>query len=648
MNDGHEERLTDIHEAGQQMFDTSVYRSRETIEEFHKMINNLYEVAQNTKPTPFHDLLESLAKSDRLLRLYTQNVDFLDTRYQNLSTVVPVPPTGPWPKVIAVHGSLAKMTCTKCQVIKDFNPELFRIWKEDTPECNDCKRGDNARVAAGRRPLGVGFIRPRMVLYGEPGYDAINIGSCMASDLRNRPDALIVVGTTLKIPGTKTMVKEMSKAIGNRGHIIWLNMDDAPGGEFDDVWDFVIKGDCQKVAELMQGIPIFHKDQSFVADMPLSASQETQKDSEMVASLNSRNEYWKVINGPCDSLKNGLLTPAASLPSYSDDEKSNKPMQAPELLTNVHQPNRKLVPSTVLVPQMTNTACFYAPLRNTKVNSLKRKRPSKPKADVKVKQVKSTTPHEQKQIPPKSVVKRPRPKAQPHARAKSVKSTGIITPQPSFIVKLKISPKSREKSDKDNVQHRVEAGTSHEAKEYLEAPDLVQFPVQGQPRSCSDDDTSTGLSADQMTVQDTRVRTPSTEVSLDDTILTTTSTTLLAPPPPQTVSATDVATRTAMIESIYAVGTSQIAISKDGIILVPFSRDVIHGDSTVSEALASQTISDSPSTPTLMSPTVTTMTTTTMTTMNPPTRDPCRKVHKWSHVQPSRRSLRLSVSTSSS
>lgn len=404
------------------MFDSSVYRSPQTTEAFHGMIRDLYEYSQKTQPTPFHNLLESLAKSDRLLRLYTQNVDSLDTRHENLRTIVPVPPAAPWPKVIAVHGSLAKMTCTKCQIIKDFNPELFRIWAEDTPECNECKKAEERRIAAGRRRLGVGFIRPRMVLYGEPGYDDLNIGSCMASDLRNRPDALIVVGTTLKIPGTRTMVKEMSKAIGNRGHIIWLNVDDAPAGEFGDVWDFVIKGDCQEVARLMEGIPITHKDQSFCVEEPFNSSQQTVRDVEQKVRISEKSPFWHVVNSSNDP-GNGLLTPASTLASTSDDE---KPLLAVDYVTNLsHRAKDKPENMLKKMPKTTDPATFYRPLNHISHNNeltqpLKRKRAIK---DVKTSSLKST----KKAVLNSDIVKIPK------KRGRKPKST---------VITLKLTPTS--------------------------------------------------------------------------------------------------------------------------------------------------------------------------------------------------------------
>jgi hypothetical protein len=56
------------------------------------------------------------------------------------------------------------------------------------------------------------------------------------------------VGTSLKIPGTKRIVKESINAVHHtpRGKAIWINLDPPPSKDYD-IW---IKGDCQRIPEL--------------------------------------------------------------------------------------------------------------------------------------------------------------------------------------------------------------------------------------------------------------------------------------------------------------------------------------------------------------------------------------------------------------
>ena len=183
------------------------------------------------------------------MRLYTQNVDGIDTSLPPLSTQVPLPKKGPWPKTVQVHGGLDYMVCSKCHVVKDFDAEQFK--GPSPPPCPSCVENDEIRQFADKRSHGIGRLRPRMVLYNEHNPDDESIGSCASYDMRMRPDAVIVAGTTLKVPGVRRIAREMCNIVRDRkdGVTVWLNNDPEPmGKDLEDKWDLVVKGPCDEVA----------------------------------------------------------------------------------------------------------------------------------------------------------------------------------------------------------------------------------------------------------------------------------------------------------------------------------------------------------------------------------------------------------------
>ncbi|TRX98277.1 hypothetical protein FHL15_000922 [Xylaria flabelliformis] len=239
--------------SGKHLFDASVYKHDSTTSSFHTMVRDLSQLVKNAKPTSFHHLLASLAKEGRLLRLYTQNVDGLETSMEPLSTVVPLQPKGPWPKTIQLHGGLEKMVCSKCNDISQFDASLFE--GPQAPLCKGCEETDNVRTShAGKRSHGIGRLRPRMVLYNEYNPDEEAIANVFRADLRTRPDAVIVVGTSMKIPGVRHMVKDMCKVTRDRrdGITAWINLDPEPSGaDLKNCWDLVVRGKCDDVASLV-------------------------------------------------------------------------------------------------------------------------------------------------------------------------------------------------------------------------------------------------------------------------------------------------------------------------------------------------------------------------------------------------------------
>ncbi|KAI0484924.1 DHS-like NAD/FAD-binding domain-containing protein [Xylariaceae sp. FL0804] len=240
--------------SGKHLFDASVYKHDESTKYFHTMVRDLSQLTKTAIPTPFHHLIASLAKENRLLRLYTQNVDGLDTSLPPLATTVPLNPKGPWLKTVQLHGGLEKMTCSKCGEIKPFDGALFQ--GPEAPLCKGCEETDNVRTShAGKRSHGIGRLRPRMVLYNEYNPDEEAIATVVRADIRARPDAVVVVGTSMKIPGVRNMVKDMCRVTRGRkdGITAWINLDPEPtGSDMKDCWDLVVRGKCDDVASLVQ------------------------------------------------------------------------------------------------------------------------------------------------------------------------------------------------------------------------------------------------------------------------------------------------------------------------------------------------------------------------------------------------------------
>ena len=94
------------------------------------------------------------------MRLYSQNIDSLDTRMPTLTTAIPLNTEGPWPTTVQLHGGLEKMVCATCNDLEPFNPSLFD--GPEPPLCRVCTEQDLVRTNSGKRSRGIGRLRPRI------------------------------------------------------------------------------------------------------------------------------------------------------------------------------------------------------------------------------------------------------------------------------------------------------------------------------------------------------------------------------------------------------------------------------------------------------------------------------------------------------
>lgn len=325
--------------SGKHLFDASVYKHDSSTQSFHAMVRDMAHLTKGAVPTPFHHLLASLAKEGRLLRLYSQNIDCVDTSMEPLATAVPLEPKGPWPPTIQLHGGLQKMVCTKCGDLKPFNGDLFS--GPEAPLCEMCEENDQVRTTfAGKRSHGIGRLRPRFVLYNEFNPDEEAIGNVARADLKSRPDAVIVVGTTLKVPGTRRLVKEMCQVARGRkdGFTAWINIDPEPkGAEFKDCWDLVVRSKCDNVARLV-ALPPF--DCEIGDDYLVSQEQYAKK-------LQSLRANSIEIGIPCSPTE-----------SYAEIQLDAEPKQV-EAIQTMPTP-RPSPPSKKLAPKSKQTKISFA------------------------------------------------------------------------------------------------------------------------------------------------------------------------------------------------------------------------------------------------------------------------------------------------
>jgi NAD-dependent SIR2 family protein deacetylase len=256
------------------------------------MICELSKQGEAAIPTPFHQILHTLHRQGKLLRVYTQNIDALESK-AGLTFGVPKlsvkcdlsnRPLGP-PKCIPLHGTLKNMHCERCAFSSDLSKYWSFLEQGIRPFCPACDAMEHHRQLLNKRPHAVGKLRPSIVLYNEPHKEVEMIGDAVSKDLEGKAraaetggaDFLLVVGTSLKIPGTKRMVRDFAHVVHSRTaeaaitplaqtskdatsstrtlapSVAYLNLDfPVPTKTWEGVFDVWVQGDAQTFASMLQ------------------------------------------------------------------------------------------------------------------------------------------------------------------------------------------------------------------------------------------------------------------------------------------------------------------------------------------------------------------------------------------------------------
>lgn len=192
-------------------------------------------------------MLQDLHNRRILLRCYSQNIDGLESKvgFEMDSTF------GAENRCIPLRGSLHFLKCTACKSTHLFQDHYHSLSSGHFPVCDLCQQKVDEQLAAGRRHRMPGQLRPDIILYGEEHPQVEDIADACKEDLVL--DLLLVVGTSLKVPGTARLIKQFSNKTHSNHlqHSIYLDIN-PPSKEWLEVFEVFLEGDCQTFAKILR------------------------------------------------------------------------------------------------------------------------------------------------------------------------------------------------------------------------------------------------------------------------------------------------------------------------------------------------------------------------------------------------------------
>ncbi|GAA5945077.1 uncharacterized protein JCM15063_001652 [Sporobolomyces koalae] len=258
-----------------------------------------------TAPTTFHALMKRLGDLDKLLRVYSQNVDGLeqsvglsfvdlegiessasslddsacpmkssdtdetsdyeDSTYRRARKrrKLSISPNraldSPRGQVVAMHGNLRSVVCSSCRWKGEWDSSIQSSFaRGERVDCPRCEERAQVRLSASKRSLprsSLAFLRPNLLLYDDPSSTVsahLSALSSLASlDVASKPDLLIVAGTSLQIPGFKQLVKEFAREVSaNGGLCVFVNREPV-AASWNEVFDYQFRMDTDLFATIV-------------------------------------------------------------------------------------------------------------------------------------------------------------------------------------------------------------------------------------------------------------------------------------------------------------------------------------------------------------------------------------------------------------
>ena len=157
---------------------------RDEPELFYSLVGSLLTSFDAATPSPTHKFLAALARAGKLRRVYTQNIDSLETR-------AGVPASA----VVQCHGSLEKAACVVCGAAAPMSRVSKAAAAGSVAWCRKCRKG---------------AVKPSIVFFHEALPSRFH--TCLAKDL-HAADMVMVMGSSLSVAPVSTLLRHFPPTV---------------------------------------------------------------------------------------------------------------------------------------------------------------------------------------------------------------------------------------------------------------------------------------------------------------------------------------------------------------------------------------------------------------------------------------------------
>ncbi|RYC54723.1 hypothetical protein CHU98_g11486, partial [Xylaria longipes] len=224
-----------------------VFETKDNVQQFARTMEDLRIQSVTATPTAFHHLLQFLAQDNRLLRLYTQNIDGLEVALPGLETATPLrrDKHKNWPQTIQLHGSIHYLTCQRCHSSTRVDDKGYEIQHGNLPLCTSARCSTQPKTKKVLRHREPGTLIPRVSLYNQTSYDSEEIIEVMDDDIKSGFNAVIIAGTSLKLDAIQKIVRRFVQQ--KQTLIVWIGPDPPPSS-FHKCFRYIVQAKAEDVA----------------------------------------------------------------------------------------------------------------------------------------------------------------------------------------------------------------------------------------------------------------------------------------------------------------------------------------------------------------------------------------------------------------
>ncbi|KAG5513897.1 hypothetical protein PMAC_000519 [Pneumocystis sp. 'macacae'] len=231
---------------GDDLFNSLVFQDHVSSSIFYSFMAELQALILSARSKNTDKFVQILKDRSSLLRCYTQEIDDLKSQEKLCIETMNIKKNN----VYRLHEDVNKSRCMICGINCDYTVEQIELLKNNIESSNLECTNKNMKTKNKKENPRVQNSHPNTVFYDKTHPISDFLTQVTASNIKKRPDLLLIIGISLRIIAIKSLVKDISKIVhSNGGNVIFINHTEPSYNEWKNIIDWYVQADCDEWVE---------------------------------------------------------------------------------------------------------------------------------------------------------------------------------------------------------------------------------------------------------------------------------------------------------------------------------------------------------------------------------------------------------------
>ncbi|KTW32460.1 uncharacterized protein T551_00550 [Pneumocystis jirovecii RU7] len=231
---------------GDDLFNSLMFQNHVSSSIFYSFMAELQALILSARSKNTNRFVQILKDRSSLLRCYIQDINDLRSQERLCVETINMKKNN----MYELHEDVNKSRCMICGIDCDYTVEQIELLKNKVKPDNFECTSKNKEIKNEKKKHRTQDLQQDVVFYDKTHPISDFLTQVAASNIKKRPDLLLIIGISLRIIAIKSLIKDISRIVhSNGGSVIFINHTEPSYNEWKNIIDWYVEADCDEWVE---------------------------------------------------------------------------------------------------------------------------------------------------------------------------------------------------------------------------------------------------------------------------------------------------------------------------------------------------------------------------------------------------------------